>query len=90
MSFNPNILPDSLQAPTLSLPPAFGSLDGRMVDSVLLRLAPNASPLPPWWSRARDAYMREYLRTSVLLSGIVYGRAQELANTGSCYSQRFL
>jgi hypothetical protein len=36
--------------------------------------------IPPWWTRARDVYLRLMMTKSTILAGVVYGRSSQIRN----------
>lgn len=72
----------SVQRDNVSYPPeqAAGLAPFGDFDSFLWR-GSEKIPLPKWWSKERDYFLRRYLKTSIVLSGIAFGRVVELQNT---------
>lgn len=58
--------------------PGLGS--GMSWESFLLLPDAGVAPLPPWWSRARDRYFRDYLIFNQIFGAISYGRVTKIKN----------
>jgi hypothetical protein len=72
---------ETIQQPgVIDSPLAMGA--GSPIDGWLLAYDPNRLSLPPWWSKGRDRVLRQYVRSSLILSSVVYQRAAVNKNTG--------
>ena len=56
-------------------------LGSGLLDSFLLQLRDDsATPIPAWWSRERDLFLRQAVRKSAILSSVNWGRVSQVKN----------